>query len=873
MATQVQFRRGTTTQNNAFTGAIAEITYDTEAKTLRLHDGTTAGGGATVATLAGTQTLTNKTLSTNSVWQGSPIGLAFGGTNANLAAAAGSVAYSTASAIGLTAVGTSGQVLTSGGTSAPTWTAQSSLTVGTATTATTATNINGGSAGNLVYQIDTNQTGFIAPGQTGFVLQSTGASTPPSWVTSDITIGSTSVTVGTTETSFAGLNVLASSGTSHWTLPAGTVEQRPESPAVGMVRYNTDQSSFEGYASGAWSSLGGVKSVNGFTFIQAETSAGAANGDLDFFAENLSSNEAEQVGQWNTTNLKDYTGTIVGTQTTQNVFNATATTVNAFGAATTLTLGATSGTATIRNSTVAVTNNATVGGTLGVTGTTTLGDLTIGSNKTISMGSNKITNVDAPSASTDAANKQYVDEVAQGLKAAPAAEVATTANLPATYDNGTAGVGATLTATSNGAFPAIDGVTVATTTMGLNGVLVKNQTNPAHNGRYNLTQVGNGSTPWILTRCSVCDQASEIPGSYVFIKGGSTQANTGWVAFVANPSTFTVGTDNITFFQFSGAGTFTAGTGLTLTGTQFSVNASQTQITALGTIGTGTWQGSIISPTYGGTGVNNGTRTITLGGNFTHSGAHTLTLTTTGNTSVTLPTSGTLVNTARAINTSTGLTGGGDLSADRSLALTGQALALHNLGTNGIIARTGAGTVAARTITAGTGITVSNGDGVSGNPTISIPQAVATTSNVQFGSLGVGTAASGTAGEIRATNQITSFFSDERLKQDIKTIENAVDKVKAITGVTYKPNALAESFGYKGSEELVGVIAQQVEAVMPQVVKPAPFDRIQIQEGVEISRSGENYKTVQYDKLVPLLIQAIKEQQVMIEELQKKVGK
>ena len=68
-------------------------------------------------------------------------------------------------------------------------------------------------------------------------------------------------------------------------------------------------------------------------------------------------------------------------------------------------------------------------------------------------------------------------------------------------------------------------------------------------------------------------------------------------------------------------------------------------LTTVGTIGTGTWQGTIVSPTYGGTGINNGSKTITLGGNFTHSGAHTLTLTTTANTSVTLPTSGTLATT------------------------------------------------------------------------------------------------------------------------------------------------------------------------------------------------------------------------------------
>jgi hypothetical protein len=122
MATQVQFRRGTTVQNNAFTGAQGEITIDTDLKTLRLHDGTTAGGGSTLVTLAGTQTLTNKTLSTGSTWTGSAVGLAYGGTGSSLSASNGAVTYSTASGLALTAVGTSGQVLTSAGAGAPTWT-------------------------------------------------------------------------------------------------------------------------------------------------------------------------------------------------------------------------------------------------------------------------------------------------------------------------------------------------------------------------------------------------------------------------------------------------------------------------------------------------------------------------------------------------------------------------------------------------------------------------------------------------------------------------------------------------------------------------------------------------------------------------------
>jgi hypothetical protein len=126
MATQVQLRRGTTLQNNAFTGAQGEITVDTDLKTLRIHDGTTAGGGATVVTLAGSQSLTNKTLGSGSTWTGNAVGLAYGGTGSSLSAVQGAVAYSGASGLALTSAGTAGQVLVSGGTGSPTWTTSGS---------------------------------------------------------------------------------------------------------------------------------------------------------------------------------------------------------------------------------------------------------------------------------------------------------------------------------------------------------------------------------------------------------------------------------------------------------------------------------------------------------------------------------------------------------------------------------------------------------------------------------------------------------------------------------------------------------------------------------------------------------------------------
>ena len=222
----------------------------------------------------------------------------------------------------------------------------------------------------------------------------------------------------------------------------------------------------------------------------------------------------------------------------------------------------------------------------------------------------------------------------------------------------------------------------------------------------------------------------------------------------------------------------------------------------------------------------------------------------------------------------TSFTSGGAVYATSSSALTTGTLPIASGGTGittaptsgTLLIGTSAGGYSSATLT-GTAnrITVTNS---SGGITLSGPQDLATTSNPQFGSLGIGTAASGTAGEIRATNQITSYYSDERLKENIELIPNALDKVMSLRGVTYQPNSIAEALGYKKQNE-VGVLAQDVEKVLPEAVKPAPFD-IMLFENTEISRSGENYKTVQYEKLVPLLIEAIKELNKEVQQLKGK---
>jgi hypothetical protein len=102
------------------------------------------------------------------------------------------------------------------------------------------------------------------------------------------------------------------------------------------------------------------------------------------------------------------------------------------------------------------------------------------------------------------------------------------------------------------------------------GILVKNQTNKAENGRYFVSNMGSESTPYVLTRCGYCDEANEIPGAYIFVQDG-TSAGTGWIQVVEDPTTFLVGTDDIDVFQFSGAGSIVAGTNISVSGNQISV--------------------------------------------------------------------------------------------------------------------------------------------------------------------------------------------------------------------------------------------------------------------------------------------------------------
>jgi hypothetical protein len=130
-----------------------------------------------------------------------------------------------------------------------------------------------------------------------------------------------------------------------------------------------------------------------------------------------------------------------------------------------------------------------------------------------------------------------------------------------------------------------------------------------------------------------------------------------------------------------------------------------------------------------------------------------------------------------------------------------------------------------------------------------------TGSSVRFASFGVGTDASGTAGEIRATNNITAYYSDDRLKTRLGTIDNALQKVESLTGFYYHANETAQELGYEVRKE-VGLSAQEVEKILPEIVTNAPID--------------DKYKTIWYERMVPLLVEAIKELSAKVKELEER---
>jgi hypothetical protein len=356
---------------------------------------------------------------------------------------------------------------------------------------------------------------------------------------------------------------------------------------------------------------------------------------------------------------------------------------------------------------LSVSGNANIGniGTTGVLNVTGTGVSTIAGN--LDMFGAYIANVHDPVNPQEVATKNYVDTVAQGLHVHASANTGTTGTLAVatggtvSYNNGSSGVGANLVTT--GSYVLIDGFNVAN--VGTR-ILVKNEANAAWNGVYTYA---NSTT---IVRATDFDNPVEVAGGdFLFVSSGTTLADTSWVQTTDAP--VIIGTSPIVFSQFSGAGTYTAGTGLTLTGSVFSVNDSQTQVTAVGTL-------TSLSVSGNANIGNIGTSIITATGNIT--GANLVTggvLSVTGNANI--------GNIGTVLITATGNITGANLVTGGVLSVTGNA----NVGNIGAALHVGnlSGTGNSNVGNLGTGILTATGNITGANLTTGILSA---TGNVAF---------------------------------------------------------------------------------------------------------------------------------------------
>lgn len=270
-----------------------------------------------------------------------------------------------------------------------------------------------------------------------------------------------------------------------------------------------------------------------------------------------------------------------------------------------------SGTGTVSgltlSGTVTTSGNLTLGGS--ITGFATSGANT--NLTSVALTSGTITT--APSTGNDIVNKTYADAIASGIHFHEAVSLATTAALPAnTYNNGTSGVGATLTATANGAL-SVD----STLTIVAERILVKNETAGANNGVYVVTQVGSAGAPYILTRATDfdtvgtgVDQIDE--GDFFLVTNGVANLNTAWVQQTAPP--ITIGTTAIVFQQFAAPTTqvYPSGTGIAVvtSGTSWGTTLTAPSGVVVGTTDTQTLTNKTLTSPVIGTISNTGTLTL-----------------------------------------------------------------------------------------------------------------------------------------------------------------------------------------------------------------------------------------------------------------------
>ena len=527
-------------------------------------------------------------------------------------------------------------------------------------------------------------------------------------------------------------------------------------------------------------------------------------------------------------------GDLVQSASTMNLVNTNTTTVNAFGAATNINIGATTGTTTINN------NLYVKGGIVTVNSSSVLVEdknIEIGYINPINFGAGTITTIGGSITGSTTFTSIAGTKIASGYTGTVSgvSQFSTTGN----------GTGATFNITITGAGTTYTGVTTITINQGGNNYAIGDTITiggavfggTSANGTNNLTFVlGNvNGSPWYATVTSMTTTTNLVPGSAIAATNGTGSFGSGNTSQLI--SSVPSGTSII--IVVTGGTTPVAGTVTNITPGSNDAYAVGGGIKLYGSTNKQFyWTNQATGPSSANTSQPSWTTSEGISFNTT----------TASNFGIqTYPGQGTGFNFL-----TNGVTNGAvNIATD---AVTGN---LFTAGTTITIGAASGTTTIRNTALTFSGTTVTMNGVTSLSATASSTWTMGSTF-MNISSLGVGTAANPGNGQIYATSNITAYYSDDRLKTRLGNIENALEKLETLTGFYYEANETAQALGYEPVRE-VGVSAQDVQKILPEIVKPAPIDA--------------KYMTIHYEKLTPLVIEAVKELSAIVKELKAKIDK